>query len=258
MKNFKVAIAQIDIELGNKEKNLNKVSDYAMKASEKGADFVCFPEYFSTGSIPEKFKELAETIPGETTKKLSEIAKNNQINIIGSLIEKSKDKLYNTAVLIDPNGKILGKQRKIHLFLDEANFVNHKEQCNIIHTQYGNIGLIVCYDTIFPEVSRKLAIDGANIIFIPANWPNPFLNQWQLATSARALDNQIWVVAVNRCGKDERFTYFGKSRIVNPYGDMVCECGEGEEIVLFEIESKKSEEFKAIINFQNDMQQIKQ
>lgn len=257
MKNFKVAIAQIDIVLADKNLNLKKIADFSSKASEQDANFICFPEYFSTGNIPEKFEKMAEIIPGDTTNKLTEIAQENKINIIGSIIEKTEKHLYNTAVLIDSKGVLVGKHRKIHLFLDEVKFLAHGKRCNIVATEYGKIGMIVCYDTIFPEVSRKLAISGAGIIFIPANWPDPFLPQWKLASSARALDNQLWVVAVNRCGKDDRFTYFGKSRIINPYGEVVCECSGKEELIIFEIEMNKSDEFKGVVNFLNDRQPIK-
>jgi omega-amidase len=257
MRHFKIAIAQMHIALGDKKANLEKISVFSSKAAEQDASFICFPEYFSTGSIPEKFKELAETIPGDTTNKLSEIAEKNKINIIGSLAEKTDKNLYNTAVMIDSKGEIKAKHRKIHLFLDEANFLAHGNKCSVVETEYGKIGLIVCYDAVFPEVSRKLAINGAKIIFIPANWPDPFMPQWMLASSARALDNQLWVVAVNRCGKDKRFSYFGKSRIVNPYGDILCECNGKEEIIISEIDMNKSDEFKSVVNFLNDRQQIK-
>ncbi|MDG6218677.1 MAG: carbon-nitrogen hydrolase family protein [Candidatus Thermoplasmatota archaeon] len=256
MKNFKVAIAQMDIVSEKKELNLKKADELSLIASEKGADFICLPEYFSTGSIPEKFNELAETIPGNTTNKLCEIAKKNKIAIAASIIEKSKDTLYNTAVLIDSKGDLLGKQRKIHLFLEEATVVSNGKKCEVISTVNGKIGLMVCYDTIFPEVSRKLAMNGAQMIFIPANWPDPFSTQWKIALSARALDNQIWIVAANRCGKDDTYTYFGKSMIINPYGEIVYECGNEEDLMVWEIELKKADEFKAIINFLKDRKNI--
>lgn len=256
MKKFKVAIAQIDIVSEKRELNLKKADELSLTASEKGADFICLPEYFSTGGIFEKFNELAETIPGYTTDKLCEIAKKNKIAIVTSLIEKEKDSLYNTAVLIDSKGNLLGKQHKIHLFLKEATVINNGERFDVISTANGKIGLMVCYDTIFPEVSRKLVMNGAELIFIPANWPDPFSTQWRVALSARALDNQIWIVAANRCGKDDTYTYFGKSMIVNPYGEVVYECGNEEDLIVFEIELQKSDEFKAIINFLKDRKNI--
>ncbi len=249
---IKVAIAQIDIVSGDKDANLNKIEDYAARAARKKADIVCFPEYFTTGGIFNRFGELAEIIPGKTTKKLGKIAKQNNISIVGSVVEKENNTLYNTGIFIDSKGEIAGKHRKIHLFLDEKNAVDRGKTCGCMSTDYGRLGMMVCYDTIFPEVSRQLAVRGAEIIFIPANWPRPFSAQWKIASSARALDNQVWTVAVNRCGADSQFNYFGNSRIVSPYGEAVVECGECEELVFFDIEPHKSVEFRNTVDFLND------
>ncbi len=250
---FKVAIAQMDMISADKDKNLEKASALISKAKKNDADLICFPEYFSTGCILERFNELAEAVPGNTTGILSEIAQKNKIGIIGSIIEKDGDKLYNTAIFIDHNGTLAGKNRKIHLFLKENDFVKKGKEHNVFNTHHDKIGTMVCYDTIFPEVARKLALKGVKIIFIPANWPNPFLSQWKLSTSARALDNQIWIVAVNRVGKDNTFTYFGTSRIIDPFGEVAVECGDSEELLVFEIDLKRSNEFKQTINFLNDI-----
>lgn len=252
----KIAIAQMDMSLGDKNTNLKKAEKFILQASKEKVDFICFPEYFSTGSCLEKAEELAESVPGETTTKLCAFAKKNKINIITSIFEKEKQKIYNTGIFIDSDGKISSKNRKIHLFLDEVEVVNSGEGCYVINTKQCKIGIMVCYDTIFPEVARKMALKQAKIIFIPANWPNPFISQWRLSTSARALDNQTWVVAVNRCGKDNMHTYFGRSRIIDPYGELAIECDESESLNIFEIDLKKSEEFKQIVNFIRDKKDI--
>jgi omega-amidase len=253
MESFKAAIAQMDIVLADKEENLKNAAKFASDAALQGADFLCLPEYFSTGSVLGRFGELAESVPGKTTDELGSIAKKNNISIIASLAEKDSEGLYNTAVLISREGELLGKHRKIHLFLDEGKFLARGKECEAVGTKQCKLGMMVCYDAIFPELARSLALKGAEIIFVPANWPDPFQHQWELATSARALDNQVWVVATNRCGKDERFTYFGKSRVVNPYGETVCECGPGEELLVFGIEGGKAGEFKEIVDFLKDL-----
>jgi omega-amidase len=256
MESFTAAIAQMDIALADKEENLKSAAKFASDAALQGADFLCLPEYFSTGSVPGRFGELAESIPGKTTEGLCDIAKKNNINIVASLAEKDGSSIYNTAVFVG-NGKVLGKHRKIHLFLDEGNFVAHGNSCEVVSTKQCKLGMMVCYDAIFPEVARKLALKGAEIILVPANWPDPFQRQWELAIAARALDNQAWVVATNCCGKDERFTYFGKSRVVNPYGETVCECGRGEELLVFGVDGGKADEFKNTVNFLKDAQMVK-
>ena len=254
MKEFKVAVAQMDIKLGNKEANLKKTAEIVSMASKQEADFVCLPEYLPTGSIPEQCSKLAEPIPGYVVDKLGAIAKENGIHIVASILERADDKIYNTAVLIDPGGELLTKYRKIHLFMEEQDYIAHGREYAVVDTKFGKVGLMICYDAIFPEIARRLALQGVGIIFMPANWPDPFLPQWMLATSTRALDNQIWLVATNRIGADNKFTYFGRSRTVNPYGDSVVECGEMEEVLVATVDGKVTEEFKEIVNFLKDRQ----
>jgi len=223
-------------------------------ASKRGADFVCLPEYLPTGSIPEQCKKLAEPIPGHVINTLERIAEENCIYIATSILEKADDRIYNTAILIDSGGKLLTKYRKIHLFMDEQAHISHGREYAIADTKFGKVGLMLCYDAVFPEVSRMLALQGVDIIFMPANWPDPFLPQWKLATRARALDNQIWIVAANRVGADNKFTYFGRSHIVNPYGCSVIGCGDKEEVLVTNVDGKINEEFKQIVNFLKDRQ----
>jgi predicted amidohydrolase len=254
MKEFKVAVAQMDIKLGDKETNLKKTAEIASTASKQGADFVCLPEYLSTGNVPEQYSKLSEPVPGYMVDKLGAIAEENGIHIVASILERADDKIYNTAILIDPGGELLTKYRKIHLFMEEQAYLAHGREYAIVDTKFGKVGLMTCYDAIFPEIARRLALQGVGIIFMPANWPDPFLSQWMLATSARALDNQIWLVAANRIGADNKFTYFGRSRTVNPYGDSVVDCGKGEEVLVAEVDGKVTEEFKKIVNFLKDRQ----
>lgn len=254
MKECKVALAQIDLKLGDKKVNLKKTSAMALKAAKLEADVLCLPEYLSTGSILEQCKKLAEPIPGYTVNKLKIIAQENGIHLVASLLENDDDTIFNTAVLIDSKGELLTKYRKIHLFMDEKKYITHGQDHVVVDTTFGKVGLMICYDAVFPEVARRLALQGARIIFMPANWPNPFLPQWKLATSARALDNQVWLVASNRIGADNRFSYFGKSRIVNPYGDAVIECNDKEAVRVATVEEKTTEEFKNIVHFLKDRQ----
>ena len=255
MKEFKIACAQIDLSLGDKKANLEKASKFASISRSREVEVICYPEYLTTGYASEKINNLAEPIPGPSTEKLQSIAEENNICIVASLAEVFRDKLYNTGIFIDSKGKLLGKHRKVHLFYTEPNYFQHGNEYITFDTKFGRVGLMICYDAIFPEVARTLALEGAEIIFMPANWPEPFISQWLLATSARALDNQVWVVAVNRVGTDGTFTYFGRSRVVDPYGNPATEShGNNEEIITIKLEPKKSEEFKNTVNFLQDRQ----
>ena len=248
---MRVAIGQMDVKLVDKKINIEKVKDLIHKATEKNAELICLPELFTTGFNKENIVELAEPIPGETTEKMGELAMENNMFVAGSILEKDGGNIFNTAVLVAPEG-LVGKYRKVHPFLEEANHITGGSEYNVFNTKVGKIGLLVCYDAVFPEASRLLSLQGAQVILLPSNWMNPFLEQWRLATSARALDNQVWLVATNRIGSDETYTYFGRSRVVSPYGNAVVECGEGEEVVVVEADSGKSIEFKGIVNFLRD------
>ena len=253
MKEFKVAVVQMDIKLGDVEANLKKAAELTSAAAKQEADFVCLPEFLPTGWVPDKLGKLAEPIPGGITNKLGKIARENNAHIIASVPEKEGEKIYNTAVLIGPNEELLAKYRKIHLFMLEPTCITHGSgDYAVADTKFGKVGLMVCYDAVFPEVARQLALKGAEIVFMPANWPDPFLPQWKLATSARAFDNQFWIVAPNRIGTDGVFTYFGSSRIVNPYGDAIAECGNKEEVIAATIDKKVTDGFKQIVNFLKD------
>lgn len=256
-KKIKIGIAQIDISLADKESNLRKISSLVSEASQNKCDIICFPEYFTTGSALKNFEELAEEIPGKTIDLLCALAKENKISLVGSIVEKQENKFYNTSIFIDSEGKVLGKNRKRNLFLMESVYVSSSKDCEIVNTNNGKLGMMICYDSIFPEVARELALKDVKIIFVPANWPDPFLHQWKLATSARALDNQLWIVAVNRCGKDNQFTYFGNSCVINPYGEVVLNCGTKECLNFFEIDLNKSNEFKQKVNFLKDLKKFK-
>lgn len=251
VRTMRVAVGQMDVKLGDKEANIAKAEEFVSRGVEEKAELICLPELFTTGFAKENLAELAEEIPGKTTKKLANLAAKNSIHIAGSILEKSGEKIYNAGVLVSPEG-IVGKHRKTHLFLEEAARLAAGTEYVTTDTRLGKIGLLVCYDAIFPEAVRAVSLHDCDVVLLPANWMNPFLDQWRLATSARALDNQVWLVAANRVGSDETYTYFGRSRIVNPYGQTVLECGEGEEVGVAEVDFGKSTEFRKIVNFLAD------
>lgn len=252
MEEFKVALGQIDIKLGDREANLKRAAEVAAEAAKQEADFICLPELFPTGWAPKQLANLAEPIPGYIADKLSKIAEENNMHLVASIPEKSGGKIYNTAVLIGPNGNLLAKYRKMHLFLEESTCITHGGDYAVADTKFGKIGLMICYDAVFPEVARQLALKGAEVVFMPSGWMEPFLPQWKLATSARAFDNQFWIVAANRIGKDDVYAYFGNSRVVSPFGDAVAECGNQEETKVATIDGKASAGFKQIVNFLKD------
>ncbi len=261
MRELVVAVAQLDVALGDKEANVEKAVHYIAEATDEGAEVICMPEYFNTGfgykdpvEMRDKLSRQAESIPGPTIQKLQQACKVNHLSAVGSMVEAVQGKLYNTAFAISSSGELVNTYRKVHLFPAESQVVQRGSGWQAFEMGFGKAGIMTCYDAVFPEAARALALAGAQVVFHPANWMDPFLPQWRVATNARALENQVWMISVNRVGKDELFTYFGRSRIVDPYGNEVLECSDGEELAVMKIDLDKVKEFRSFLNFLGDRQ----
>lgn len=256
MKRFTAAVAQTDLKNGDKNSNLDRACEIMASAAERGADLICLPEYLTTGSPGDVLGSLAEPIPGDTTKTLGSAAREHGLYASFSMAERDGDAVFNTGVLVGPSGDVLGTHRKMHLFLDEREHVTPGHRYTVVDTDLGKLGLMVCYDTVFPEVARNLAIRGAEVILVPSNWPDPYEPQWNLATAARAFDNQVWLVAANRLGTGQDFTYFGGSRIVDPTGKAVVASGNKEGIFVGTIDPSVTKSFTDTIDFMSDRKEV--
>lgn len=241
---MKVGIYQFKPYFGNKEKNLQKVKK-AISASN--CDLVALPELFSTGYSFKDINELAkysEPIPnGETTQYLVEIAKEKNCYIIGGIAEKSGDNLYNAAVAVCPNG-FIGKYRKIHLFYKEKLiFQKGNLPLKVYEMEDIKVGMIICFDWIYPETCRTLALQGAHIIVHPSNLIKPWA---QMAMRIRSIENSIYIILANRIGTEnrtgEKLKFTGKSQITSPAGDVLLSFPKNQEKFAFiEIDPRDAE-----------------
>jgi predicted amidohydrolase len=232
-----IAAIQMDCELKQKEVNLQKAESYIDEIGN-GADVIVLPEFFSTGYhldlINEDFFHLAETIPGPTVHRLADRARKYNTAIIANIVEKDKIQegvLYDTTFVIDKDGNYLGKYQKIHLYPTEHRYFRSGSEFPIFDIGGVNVGFATCYDHAFGEMFRILALQGAEVIFIPSAVPKGFEYLLDLRTRARAQDNQIFTVAVNRAGNDAEIQWCGKSKIVNPKGEVLFEAGDIECIL---------------------------
>lgn len=242
MKKFIVAGIQIDISQGNKEKNLEKALYFIDEAVEKNAKIICLPELFTTGVDYGYIEEHAEPIPDKVTNMLGEKAKKSKSYIIaGSMPERRGNGIYNTSVLFNTNGEIIGKYSKIHLFppTEEDKYFLKGGETPVFNTELGRIGVMICYDLRFPELARKLTLMGAEIIFMPSEFPYPRLDHWRTLLQARAIENQIYFVAVNRVGSDNHNAFFGHTSVIDPWGELIAGSGDEECIVTAEIDLSK-------------------
>ena len=233
------ALIQMEVFPGEVEKNRQTAERMLRQAVAKGARLLVLPELWNCGYRLERLPELGETINGESVSMLCKIAMELNVFIFGGSIgEKKGDKFYNTAVAIDANGELVAKYRKVHLFrkgLMEHEYFTVGDKWTLCETPWCRAGMMVCYDLRFPEFSRNLALRGAKMLVYPAQWPEARLTGWRALPPARAVENECFVLAANRCGEDD-FVYPGHSMLVGPWGNIIAEGGRGEELVMGELD----------------------
>ena len=233
--------------------NTAKAVEMIEKAAGRGAKIICLPELFNSRYFCQEQNEelfgLAEKIPGDTTKKLSEAARNNKAVIIAGIFEKRGEGVYNnSAVVIDSSGKIRGVYRKMHIPEDPVDYHEKLyfapgEKFASFKTEYGDIGVLICWDQWFPEAARITALKGAKIIFYPTaiGWsPNDSkekkdiqLSAWKTIQRSHSIANGIFVAAVNRVGREGNIAFWGSSFVSGPFGEKIADAGnEGEEILI--------------------------
>ena len=240
MKKIKAAIIQFDIRRGDVESNLSMVKRRIFTLAKQGMQLVLLPEMWTTGFANERLKELSETTP-VVLEDLSGIAKKLRLTIIGSLPEKRGGGVFNTAYVVDMDGSIAGVYRKIHLFSPTAEdrYFKPGRKVVVLKTSLGPIGLIICYDLRFPELCRCLALSGAKMIAVMAEWPAERMAHWDVLLKARAIENQLFILGANRCGKDGDLVYAGHSRIISPYGEVLARAGRRSAILSATIDLRE-------------------
>jgi predicted amidohydrolase len=240
---MRVGIVQMDSK-ADKEANLRKARELIEEAVGKGASLIGLPEYFNYMGPGHQEPAEAETVPGPTTQMLASLAKEHGIWLHGgSLLEKvpGRAKMYNTTVVFDPNGEIVTRYRKIHLFdieiKDGPTFTesDSKESGDeIVYFRIGEVkvGLTICYDMRFPELYRILTLRGARIVMIPSAYTYfTGKDHWEPVLRTRAIENQIYIVASAQVGTKPGFQTYGHSLVIDPWGNIIAEA-EDEETVL--------------------------
>ncbi len=227
-----VSLAQMDVALGKPEANLAKAWELVIEAKRRGSDVVVFPELWTTGYDLKNARRYAAGLNEGHFARMAEMAKENNIHIVGSLLEARGGRYYNTAPMFSPYGMV-GVYRKVHLFrmMEEDKYLSPGEEVPVFDLRWGKCAIAICYDLRFPELFRRYAIAGAVVVFVPAEWPHPRLAHWRTLLAARAIENQMFVVACNRVGESARERFFGHSAIYDPWGEALVEAG-GSELLL--------------------------
>ncbi len=258
---MKIAIAQTDVVQGDFEKNLEKTKSFAKRAKDGGAEIAVFPEMFLCGFNYKKNLEFLKADGDRAEKELCAIAKDNGIAICGSLphLEAGEDIPSNRMLFIDAEGKILAHYDKIHLFsvFNEDRYVKAGNKIVTADTPYGKIGMAICYDLRFPELFTRMAKEDAKLIIISAAFPHPRSEHWRILCRARAIENQCFVIGVNRGGSEnfnvDEVKYFGLSAAIDPWGGIIAECPENDEALAFaDINLEEVENIRSQIPAQAD------
>jgi len=248
---MQVAVAQIDPQLGEKEQNLATCVVRMEAAAAAGAQLLVLPECAIPGYMFDSGEEAmpyAEEIPGPTTEALERESARLGLYVVCGLLERDGDALRNAAVLVGPDG-LIGSYRKTHLpFLGVDRFVVPGDELRVYDTPLGRIGIEICYDLRFPEVTRTLALKGADMVAHPTNFPMAAKIQTELITVARAAENRIYLLTANRCGKERWGEFCGRSQIVDPFGVRLAETDEyTQTLLLGEVDVEKARDKDYVI-----------
>ncbi len=254
-----VSAIQITSNDGAKGETVEKMLGFLDIAGRRGSELVVLPEVW-TGlgfSTDEAYVELAEPIPGPTTDLLADKAKEYGMYIVGSMYEQDGNHYYNSSPLIGPDGVIVGKYWKTHLFdapdrddippgLKESDHVEAGTELPVFETNPAKVGVSVCSDLRFPEVYRELALKGAEVIVCASAFLSPRFDHWEFFLRARATENQCWVVASGQYGVEPQsgIAFVGRSMVIDPWGTVVATASDEEGIITTEIDLNFANEVK--------------
>jgi agmatine deiminase len=251
MEHESVKVGLIQMAVGpDSNENVKKALLKVEQAAQNGSQIICLPELYRTRYFPQGIgvntDSFAETIPGDSTRVFSEIARRNKVVIIVPLFEKSfNGRYYNTAVIIDADGTLHTPYHKVHVPQDpgffEKGYFYPGDRYQVHTTRYGRIAVLICYDQWFPEAARCVALEGAQIIFYPTAIGHPTSEEpaegnwreaWTLIQRGHAVANSVHVAATNRVGKESEIKFFGGSFICDAFGKIIVQAGDTEETLI--------------------------
>jgi predicted amidohydrolase len=249
----------MDAILGDVGANLARALAYVQEAREENVDLLCFPELFSTGYNPallgDRYYALAEPVSGPTIQRMAQAARESGLHIVAPIVleKAAPGVIHNAAVMINGDGQVLGSFSKVHLILSERLYFRAGDEFPVFETDFGKLGIMICYDAGFPEVARLLALQGAEVILAPCAFRKPDKHMWDLYFQARALENTLFVAATNRVGHEGDLHLFGSAVVSNPTGILLAESPEDQEnLLIVDVDLDQVREFRARIPFLRD------
>lgn len=249
----RLAVAQTVCSVGDVAQNLENAAGLVGEAKRQGADLVCLPELFTTGSVPERTAELAETIPGPATATLGLLAKDCGAFLVAGLLEKDPDtgKFYNASVLVSPSGELAARYRKVYLYLGERDVLSPGCEPCVCDVGFCRLALTICYDYVFPRYVQHLVDRGAELLVHSTAWlTTEACEQWRYHPRAyramgmtRALENTVFFLSANHFGDYDAagaLRAIGQSAVIAPWGEILAEVPEGQGVAVAEVDFAKA------------------
>lgn len=249
---FKVAGVQMDVRLGEVAFNLERLIDFLNETVGQGAQLTVFPECSTTGYCFDSLAEAlehAEPLTGPTINRLVDACRKLKTMAIVGFLEQVDGRVFNSLALVGQTG-VLGTYRKIHLpHLGVDRFTTPGDQpFDVVETTLGRIGMNICYDSSFPEAARILALKGADLIALPTNWPPTSGLTADVIPQARALENHVYFMSVNRVGVERGFEFIGKSKICDPRGAVLAFADHRDEQIIYGVINPEFARQKHLVN----------
>jgi len=248
-------VTSVQLDIGNRPKFDNVSRAVALVEQSPASDLILLPEIWPCGYFSfARYRQESEPIDGPTIRAFQRIARKRRCHLLmGSFVENDADRLFNTTLLLDPEGEIAARYRKIHLFgyqSEERDILTPGTEVVVVDAPWGMSGFSTCYDLRFPELYRRMVDRGASFYLIPSAWPRARLDAWRLFNRARALENLCFLISCNSAGTNGGHRFAGHSMVVNPLGEVVAEAGENEEILTADLDpamvARTRREFSAL------------
>lgn len=243
---MKIACVQMDIVFGEPEKNYQQVLNYLTEAADNGADTIVLPEMWNTGYALTELNKLADNT-NRTVEMLKNFAKEKSVNIVGGSVSTEKNNgFYNTMYVVNKKGELVSEYDKAHRFglMDEHIHLEEGDTLGTFKLDNVVYGGVICYDIRFPEWIRAQALNDAKLIFVSAEWPEPRIDHWRTLLQARAIENQCFIVGVNRIGSDPNNVFGGSTMVIAPWGEIRLDMKKEEGIGYVEIDLQEVEEVR--------------
>ncbi len=247
---MKVAICQMKVVQGDTVQNQLHAAEMIAKAADGGADLIVLPEMWKSGYDFTNLEKHMEPVDGPTASFLAEQAKSHGVYLIGgSFTMEQVGKVYNTSLSFNPQGEQINIYSKLHLIglMQEDKYLSAGTEFQTFSLGEALASVIICYDLRFPELIRTYAVEGASILLVPAEWPVQRETHWLALLKARAIENQMYVVGANIVGQNENDKFNGNSIIFDPWGEVVAQAGNEEQILFADLALEKVAEIRQAI-----------